>query len=147
MHSGKGNDQDGEAAPDLKELAVREGTDKSGNPEGAELILKKGDVICVTGTTGSGKTRLLEDIEYLASGDTPSKRKIYINGKLPDQNMRDKFKNRMCAYLAQSMNFVMELSCEAFIRMHAACRGIQCSGALTERVIDCANQLAGEAFQ
>ena len=146
LHSGKGNDQDGEAAPDLKELAVREGTDKSGNPEGAELILKKGDVICVTGTTGSGKTRLLEDIEYLASGDTPSKRKIYINGKLPDQNMRDKLENRMCAYLAQSMNFVMELSCEAFIRMHAACRGIQCSGALTEQVIDCANQLAGEAF-
>ena len=38
--------------------------------------------------TGSGKSNLISDIEQLAQGDTPSKRKILINGKTPEVEMR-----------------------------------------------------------
>ena len=134
--------------PFLKRLTVLGGKDKSNNPEILELELKPGDIYGVTGLTGSGKTRFLEDIEYIAEGDSPSGRKILINGKLPSADERDIYENHLCACLSQSMNFVLELSCNDFIALHADCRkkGISKNqlDELKQQVIDCANNLAGE---
>ena len=46
-------------------------------------MLKTGNIVSIVGPTGSGKSRLLGDIECLAQGDTPTKRQILLNGKVP----------------------------------------------------------------
>ncbi len=134
--------------PRIKNITVLGGTDKSKKPEFLKLELKPGDVYGVTGLTGSGKTRFLEDIEYIAEGDSPSGRKVLINGKMPSENEREIFENHLCACLSQSMNFVLELSCNDFISLHAECRKKGLSknqlNELKKQVIDCANNLAGE---
>lgn len=132
----------------LKSLKICGGHDKDGNAENLELELFPGDIYGITGLTGSGKTRFLEDIEYIAEGDSPSGRKVLVNGKTPLEEERDFFENHLCASLSQSMNFVMELSCKEFISLHAECRKKELSEKnkteLVSQVIECANSLAGE---
>ena len=128
----------------VESFTVYGGFDKDRKPEIIEVTLHKGDCACVCGKTGSGKTRLLEDIEYLASGDSPSGRKMRINGLELTEELRLELENRFCACLSQSMNFVMELSCRDFIFQHAGSRGIPCTEELMEKILACANSLAGE---
>ena len=47
------------------------------------LDLRMGDVVSVVGRTGSGKTTLINDIELFADADTPTGRRILINGRRP----------------------------------------------------------------
>ncbi|MCR4823159.1 MAG: ATP-binding cassette domain-containing protein [Treponema sp.] len=137
--------------PSLKSLTVQGGFDKEERPEKLNLCLKPGDIYGVTGLTGSGKTQFLEDIEYIALGDSPSRRKILINGEVPSEENRENLENRLCASLSQSMNFVMELSTRDFISMHIDCRKVGLSNEekenLLNEVLACANSLAGEKIQ
>ena len=132
----------------INSLTVTGGKDKSGIPEKIKIEFKPGDIYGITGLTGSGKTRFLEDIEYIAEGDSPSARTILINGKHPSLHERELYENHLCACLSQSMNFVMELSCNDFIKLHAECRKQEITNeelkVLQEQVINCANTLAGE---
>ena len=48
------------------------------------LTIEKGKFNYLIGKTGSGKSRLLADIEWGAQGDTPTKRTILVNGELMD---------------------------------------------------------------
>lgn len=133
---------------DISSITILGGFDKDGNKEELELTVNKGECYGITGVTGSGKSRFLEDIEYISCGDSPSKRKILINHQIPEEAQRIFLENHLCASLSQSMNFVMELTCKEFIRLHALCR----KGTLTEqqilkliqKVISCANSLCGE---
>ena len=45
------------------------------------------------------------------------------------------------------MNFVMELSCKDFLHQHAFSRGLSCGGDLIEKIMECANSLAGEPLK
>ncbi len=134
--------------PQFTSLTVLGGKDKNGKKEDFTLELKSGDVFGITGPTGSGKTRLLEDIEYLAEGDSPSGRRILINGKNPSEEERSFYEHKLTASLSQNMNFVMELSVADFIKLHAECRKKELSqeslDALVKEVLVCANNLAGE---
>lgn len=134
----------------VKSLKILGGKDKKGNKENLELELKPGDILGITGLTGSGKTQFLEDIEYISTGDSPSGRKILINGLLPSEEERELLENSLCSSLSQGMNFVMELSCKDFILLHADCRKKSLSESekekLVENVLECANSLAGEKF-
>ena len=47
----------------LQSLTLLGGIDKLGKIENLDLTLRPGDVVCVVGPTGSGKSRLLADIE------------------------------------------------------------------------------------
>ena len=49
-----------------------------------KIIKAPEGIILVTGPTGSGKSRLLADIEWGAQGDTPTKRTVLVNGELMD---------------------------------------------------------------
>ena len=69
-------------------LTIRGGRDKLGAPETVDLTLRPGEVVAIVGPTGAGKSRLLADIECLAQGDTPSGRRILINGTEPDPALR-----------------------------------------------------------
>ncbi|MDK9718747.1 MAG: ABC transporter ATP-binding protein, partial [Trichlorobacter sp.] len=48
-----------EAAEKVESLTIIGGFDKTGTAEQLELTLKPGEVICIVGPTGSGKSRLL----------------------------------------------------------------------------------------
>ncbi|NOY24231.1 MAG: ATP-binding cassette domain-containing protein [Acidobacteria bacterium] len=131
----------------VRSLTVLGGHDKSGKPENAELVLKPGDVVSIVGPTGSGKSRLLADIEWMADNDTPTGRKILINGKIPDKNWRFSPEHKLVAQLSQNMNFVMDLSAREFITMHAESRFIQNPNETVNLILEEANKLAGESFE
>jgi ABC-type lipoprotein export system ATPase subunit len=130
----------------VKSLTLIGGRNKAGEPEAAHFSVKAGDIVCVVGPTGSGKSRLLADIECLAQGDTPTRRKILINNRPPEKDRRHALDRKRVAQLSQNMNFVVDLSVWEFIGMHARCRSVAEPDAMTERVIACANQLTGEQF-
>lgn len=134
--------------PDLvvDSLTIIGGTDKSGQREQAEVTIERGEIICIVGPTGSGKSRLLADIEWMAQNDTPTGRRILINNSRPPESWRFSIDHKLVAQLSQNMNFVMDVSVEDFVRLHAYSRMVQDQEKIIEAVITCANELAGEIF-
>ncbi|MCK4622230.1 MAG: ATP-binding cassette domain-containing protein [Desulfuromonadales bacterium] len=130
----------------VNSLTLIGGFDKSGTAENLELTLEPGEIICIVGPTGSGKSRLLADIEWVAQGDTPTGRKILINGEVPDSKWRFSTEHKLVAQLSQNMNFVMDLSAEEFVRMHAESRLVTEPEKKVEMILKQANELAGETF-
>jgi ABC-type lipoprotein export system ATPase subunit len=131
----------------VRALTILPGTDKDGRPEAThELFIREGEVVCIVGPTGSGKSRLLADIEWLAQGDTPTGRRVLVNGKEPDISRRFGGGPGIVAQLSQNMNFVMDVSVSEFLALHAESRLVPDAQGVCRRVIDCANELAGEPF-
>jgi ABC-type lipoprotein export system ATPase subunit len=128
-------------------LSILAGNDKDGNKENYKKIdIKSGEIISIVGPTGSGKSRLLADIEWTAQGDTPTERKILINDEIPDKKWRFTGGKKLVAQLSQNMNFVMDLSVMEFLNLHAESRLIDNQKEVVERIFREANQLAGEQF-
>ncbi|MCW2284545.1 ABC-type lipoprotein export system ATPase subunit [Rhodoblastus acidophilus] len=130
----------------IKSLRILGGRDKTGAAENLDLDLRPGAIVSVVGPTGSGKSRLLGDIECLAQGDTPSGRRILIDGEIPDPARRWAASGKLVAQLSQNMNFVVDLTVGDFVEMHAECRAVDNPEQAAAEVIACANQLAGEKF-
>jgi ABC-type lipoprotein export system ATPase subunit len=139
---------EGPAGPrtSVASLTLIGGRDKTGRDEAVELTLPAGEIVCIVGPTGSGKSRLLADVECLAQGDTPTGRRILIDGRPPAASERFAPRHKLVAQLSQTMTFVVDLSVDAFVTLHARCRGLDQPEAVAARVIDCANDLAGERF-
>lgn len=131
---------------EVNEITILGGFDKSGRKEDVDIKLKRGEVVAIVGKTGAGKSRLLEDIECMAQRDTPTKRKILINGIEPEENERFSIENKLVAQLSQNMNFVMDLGVREFLTLHATTRGIKNFIKVVEEIIVDANELAGEKF-
>ncbi len=130
----------------IQSITILPGRDKDGNEENfEELILKKSDVFSIVGPTGAGKSRLLSDIDWLAQGDTPTGRKILVNGQKPDSTMRFSTQDKIVAELSQNMNFVMDLTVREFIELHSKSRLIDPKEKI-KKIIEDANNLAGEKF-
>jgi ABC-type lipoprotein export system ATPase subunit len=127
-------------------LSIIGGHDKNGEKEDALITLRPGDIVCVVGPTGSGKNRLLADIECLAQKDTPTGRQILINDKIPDKENRFSIEHKLVAQLSQNMNFVVDLTVAEFIAMHAESRMINEAEETIQKIITCANVLSGESF-
>jgi ABC-type lipoprotein export system ATPase subunit len=143
----------------VKTITLTGGRDKSGAPENILLELLAGSITAIVGPTGSGKSRLLADIEWMAQNDTPTGRTVLLNGCPPDAATRFALRERPVVQLSQNMNFVMDATVAEFISLHAECRlgitpedkredgdGKQDIAAVTEEIIGQANRLAGEAF-
>lgn len=131
----------------VESITIMRGRDKDGNPEVPELTLKKGDVVSIVGATGSWKSRLLSDIEWLAQGDTPTKRKILINGQVPPQSLRFSIDKKLVAQLSQTMNFVMDITVEKFLHIHCDSHMIKDKDRKTEEILWSANLLSGEPLK
>ena len=128
-------------------IIIEAGTDKSGCPEAVRrLEIRSGEVVCLLGKTGAGKSRLLNDLGVLAQGDTPSGRRVLVNGHLPGEEMRYELASTMIAQLSQNMHFVMDLSVWDFLMLHAESRSVVNQEELVAQTISCANELAGEPF-
>ncbi|AJQ26376.1 ATP-binding cassette domain-containing protein [Pelosinus fermentans] len=130
----------------IESITIIGGRDKQGKVEDIELTIHAGEIVCIVGPTGSGKSRLLADIEWVAQHDTPTNRKILINGQLPDMRCRFSVEHKLVAQLSQNMNFIMDLSVEEFVSMHAESRMLENIEEVTSHIIAKANELAGEQF-
>jgi len=130
----------------VESLTVLPGKDKNGKKESFSVELKKGEVTAIVGPTGSGKSRLLADIESLAQEDTPTGRRILVDGRSPDDEERFSTEGRFIAQLSQNMNFVMDLSVEDFLALHAESRMVDEVSHIVRKIYDTANVLAGETF-
>lgn len=131
----------------VNSLTIIPGNDKHGKKESFErLTIYKGEIVSIVGPTGSGKSRLLADIEWTASKDTPTNRSILINEEAPDRKWRFSSSNKLVAQLSQNMNFVMDLTAREFIELHAKSRMVENETEIINRIIDAANHLAGEQF-
>jgi len=130
----------------VESLTVLPGRNKNGDKEAFSVELKKGEVTAIVGSTGSGKSRLLADIESLAQEDTPTGRKILVDGRSPGDEERFSTEGRFIAQLSQNMNFVMDLSVEEFLIIHAESRMVEEISHIVQKIYDTANILAGEPF-
>ena len=131
----------------VKSVTILPGTNKSGVEETFNsLTIEQSEIICIVGPTGSGKSRLLADIEWTAQKDTPTSRRILINHQTPDMKWRFSSGNKLVAQLSQNMNFVMDLTVKEFLELHAKSRLVEREEEVIQRIIAAANQLAGEKF-
>lgn len=128
-------------------ITILGGRGKNGQEEPVRrLDLSMGSVVSVVGPTGSGKTTLINDIELFADGDTPTGRRILIDGRTPPAAYRDDPSRNPIARITQHTNFLSDLRVEEFLRVHASIRCQERSGAdaLVRKAIEFANQLTGE---
>jgi len=130
----------------IDSLEILAGIDKDGQNEPCNLLLHPGEITCIVGPTGSGKSRLLEDIEWLANADTPTKRKVLINGKLPNEDIENQFGGKLIAQITQNMNFVLDMDVHSFLMLHAQSRFLENTEQVVDEVIELANELSGECF-
>ncbi|MBC3797883.1 ATP-binding cassette domain-containing protein [Acetobacterium tundrae] len=127
-------------------ITINGGVNKLMEPENISLTISAGEIISIVGPTGSGKSRLLNDIECLAQRDTPTKRQIMVNGAELDDMQRFEMDGKLVAQLSQNMNFVMDLTAREFLEMHAKSRLTPNVNEVVEKCFQCANELAGEQF-
>ena len=138
----------GEDKSTVESLTILPGHYKTGEDEKfSELTIRKNEIISIVGPTGSGKSRLLGDIEWAAGNDTPTGRTILINGEKPEKKWRYSSSEKLVAQLSQNMNFVMDLSVYEFLTLHAESRLISDKESVIERILEQANRLAGESFE
>jgi ABC-type lipoprotein export system ATPase subunit len=128
----------------IETITILGGHGKTGIPEPVERIdLKMGDVVSVVGPTGSGKTTLINDIELLANANTPTGRRLLINGAYPPLEYRDDPARNPIALITQHTTFLSDLPVREFLLIHARIRSADPSQ-VVERTLAFANQLTGE---
>jgi ABC-type lipoprotein export system ATPase subunit len=135
-----------ESPTKVESLDVLSGQNKYGQPEPCNLHLEPGEITCIVGPTGSGKSRLLADIEWLANGDTPTRRRVLINGQTADDNTFAQFGGKLISQITQNMNFVLDMDVESFLLIHAQSRFMPNADQVVKEVMALANELSGESF-
>jgi ABC-type lipoprotein export system ATPase subunit len=133
--------------PAVDDITVIGGRNKAGEAEEVRLTLVRGSVTSIVGPTGSGKSRLLADIEWMAQRDTPTGRTVLVNGEVPDPELRFSLEYKLVAQLSQNMNFVMDTTVADFVAMHAESRMVENASAIVDEIVTQANLLAGEPFE
>lgn len=108
----------------MQTITICAGRDKSGTPEGFDrLTLHTGELYTIVGDTGSGKSRLIKDIEQLADGDSITGRRVLLDGSHVDRMQRQKISAGLMAHLSQNMRFILDTTVTNFLELHAKCRG------------------------
>lgn len=104
-------------------ITVLSGQDKSGGSEGFNaLTLKAGELYTIVGNTGSGKSRLIKDIEQLADGDSVTGRRVLLDDTEINRQQRQKLSLELMAHLGQNMRFSLDTTVTEFLTLHMQCR-------------------------
>lgn len=131
----------------LSNITILPGCDKHGRRESyTELTLRGGKTVSIVGPTGSGKTAFISDIELLAQRDTATRRKILVNGVVPEELVRYNPAMKPIAMITQSTKCFADLPVEEFFRIHTRARGIQRNEIISD-ALDLANVFTGEKIQ
>ncbi len=131
----------------IKTISILGGRGKHGRPEAFEqLDMHMGQVVSIVGPTGSGKTTLINDIELFADGDTPSGRRILINGQRAPLDFRFNPARNPIALITQHTTFLSDLPVREFLLTHSGSGRGNEAPQLVHQAIDFANQLTGEAI-
>jgi ABC-type lipoprotein export system ATPase subunit len=130
---------------EIRDLTLKGGYGKDGEKEPVnEVNLRMGDIVSIVGPTGSGKTELINDIERFASGNTPSKRRVLVNGiELHEDFVSEPSKNPV-ALITQHTNFLSDFPVRRFLEMHAKVRQSNKSNTIVDDTLNFANELTGE---
>ena len=129
-------------------ISVLSGHGKNGQTSESfdRIDMHMGQVVSIVGPTGSGKTTLINDIELFANADTPSGRRILINGATPPVDFRYNPARNPIALITQHTTFLSDLPVQEFLLTHSRVRSGNDNNAseLVAEAIDFANQLTGE---
>jgi ABC-type lipoprotein export system ATPase subunit len=131
----------------IETITIIGGRSRTGGPEAVERIeLEMGDVVSIVGPTGSGKTTLINDIELFADDNTPSGRRVLINGERPLDEYRVDPAHHPIALITQHTTFLSDLPVDEFLATHARIRSGSSSqiDEMIEQTLSFANQLTGE---
>jgi len=132
---------------DIQTITILGGHGRSQEADAVERVdFRMGDVVSIVGPTGSGKTTLINDIELFADANTPTGRRLLINGRRPPVEFRDNPARNPIALITQHTTFLSDLPVEEFLSTHARIRSdakTMVQG-MVERTLDFANQLTGE---
>lgn len=130
---------------EIRKLTLMAGYGKGGEREPvSEVDLEMGDIVSIVGPTGSGKTELINDIERFANGNTPSKRRILVNGtETPGDFISEPSKNPV-ALITQHTNFLSDFPVRRFLEMHAKVRRREGTDSIVDDTLKFANELTGE---
>jgi ABC-type lipoprotein export system ATPase subunit len=134
----------------IETITVLDGHGRSGVPDPvARVDFRMGDVVSIVGPTGSGKTTLINDIELLADANTPTGRRVLINGTPADPAQRNDPAKNPIALITQHTTFLSDLSVRDFLLIHARVRTTDTStvAATVERTLAMANELTGEPIR
>jgi len=131
----------------IKEMTILPGEDKNHLRENFESInLLAGETISIVGPTGSGKTAFITDIELLAQGDTSTRRRILINGRIPPDEIRYDPALKPIAMITQNTKCFADLTAREFLQIHARARKIRDKD-IAEKAIELANKFTGEKIK
>ncbi len=132
---------------DVNKITLFGGYGKDGSTEKVkEFSMEVGDIVSIVGPTGCGKTTLINDIELFANQNTPSGRRVEINGQpVPEDFICDP-SNHPIALISQHTNFLSDLPVEEFLTIHAKVRGAEDVESIITETLNFANELTGEAI-
>ncbi|MBI5240050.1 MAG: ATP-binding cassette domain-containing protein [Elusimicrobia bacterium] len=131
----------------VESITILGGRGKSGQSDAVLRIdLRMGDVASIVGPTGSGKTTLISDVELFADANTPTGRRILLNGAPAPTEYRDDPARNPIALITQHTTFLCDLPVSEFLLTHARIRSGNPSGVhgLLQKTLGFANQLTGE---
>ncbi|MCG8698523.1 MAG: ATP-binding cassette domain-containing protein, partial [Bacteroidales bacterium] len=131
----------------INKLTIIPGVNKNGKKELTNpLDFQIGEVIAIIGSTGSGKSQLLNDIEGLARGDSLSKRRILIDDHSFSEELYLNQTVKPVAHISQSMNYMIDLSVGDFLDIHCNSQNLEASNKLKKKVIATACTICEENF-
>jgi len=132
---------------EVRTITVYGGRGKNGSEEKVkEFSMEVGDIVSIVGPTGCGKTTLINDIELFANQNTPSGRRVTINGApVPEDFIFDPAHHPI-ALISQHTNFLSDLPVHEFLTIHAIVRGAKDVESIIHETLSFANELTGEAI-
>jgi ABC-type lipoprotein export system ATPase subunit len=130
----------------IRSISILGGHGRRGGADAFDRIdLRMGQVVSIVGPTGSGKTTLINDIELFADGDTPTGRRVLINGEPAPAEYRYNPARNPIALITQHTTFLSDLPVRQFLLTHSRVRtGNGESHSLVMQAIEFANKLTGE---
>ena len=130
---------------EIRKITVVAGCGKEGQSEAvADITLEMGQVVSIVGPTGSGKTALINDIGLFADCNTPSGRRVLINGAPAPERFIDDPSQNPIALITQHTSFLSDLPVHRFLGIHARVRKHGRPDSVIDETLDFANQLTGE---